>query len=121
MILNVLNHSQKSDSLSLYSHAYFSLGKYQEAVEAYEKGIALDPNSELMKQSLATAKSKLASGGSATVNDSNDSLTEAAPRETGAGGFPGFPGAGGPGGMDIGSMLNNPNFMNMGNLTFLYI
>ncbi len=82
--------------------AYLSLGKYQEAIEAYETGLALDPTSQPMKQSLATAKAKLANP---VVSAARNNTVEepAAPR----GGFPDA------GGMDFGSMLNNPNLMNM--------
>lgn len=85
-----------------FSHAYFCLNKYSEAVEAYEKGLELDPNNATLKSSLATAKSKVSSG---SVERSAESPSSA------AGGLPNF-GAGG-GMPDLGSLLNNPALMNM--------
>lgn len=98
-----------SKALSRMGHAYFSLGKYEEAVKAYEDGVALDPTNELMKQSLAAAKSKTASA-SPTTSSPSDAVAEPETSTRGAGGFPGV---GGPGGLDFGSMMNNPNFMSM--------
>ncbi|RUS30077.1 hypothetical protein BC938DRAFT_479878 [Jimgerdemannia flammicorona] len=83
------------------SHAYFSLGKYQEAVDAYEKGLTLDPQNPTMKKSLETAKAKLheqAMDGPRSADDGADAL-------------PGLPG--GLGGMDFASLLNNPAIMTM--------
>ncbi|CAG8603617.1 8820_t:CDS:10, partial [Funneliformis caledonium] len=39
-------------------HAYFSVEQYKDAVEAYEKGLSLDPNNPTMKSALATAEQK---------------------------------------------------------------
>jgi tetratricopeptide (TPR) repeat protein len=47
--------------------AYFSLGKFNEAVEAYRKGIELDPTSQALKESLAAAESKLKGESPATT------------------------------------------------------
>ncbi|CAG8629161.1 176_t:CDS:2, partial [Dentiscutata erythropus] len=47
-----------SKAYSRLGHACFSVGKYREAVEAYEKGLSLDPNNPSMKTSLATAEQK---------------------------------------------------------------
>lgn len=96
--------------------AYFALGKYQEAItEGYEKGLALEPNNQHMKDSLQAAKLKLASGGGAP-----SSSDEAAPNANeGLGNMfqnlmGQMGGQGGQGGMpDLGSMLSNPNFMQM--------
>lgn len=80
----------------MYSHALFCQQKYQEAVDAYEKGLQLDPENATIKQSLATAKAKIGS----------------VDRSAGAGGSDA--GAAGAGGMpDLGSLLNNPALMNM--------
>ena len=82
-----------------YSHALFCQQKYQEAVDAYEKGLALDPENALIKSSMATAKSKLGSV---------DRSPESSP--SGTRGMPG----GGAGGMpDLGALLNNPQLMGM--------
>ncbi|KAF9930037.1 hypothetical protein FBU30_000950 [Linnemannia zychae] len=99
-----------SKAYSRLGHAYFSVGKYKEAVSAYEKGLALEPNNATMKSSLATARTK-----------ARDNEVTPAPRSggAGAGGLPaGFPdlGAlgGGAGGMpDLASLMNNPALMNM--------
>lgn len=85
-------------------HAYFCLNKYQDAVEAYEKGLELDPSNATLKSSLATAKSKLNSG----------SVERSVPAESSAGGAGGLPNFGGAGGMpDLGALLNNPALMSM--------
>jgi hypothetical protein len=87
------------------SHAHFCLGNFADAVDAYERGLRLDPSNASMKQSLAAAQQKL------------DETDGAVSRDAGAGGagVGGIPGlGGGPGGMDFASMLSNPNFMNMG-------
>ncbi|CAG8788080.1 28032_t:CDS:2, partial [Racocetra persica] len=47
-----------SKAYSRLGHAYFSVGKYREAADAYEKGLSLDPNNSTMKTSLATAQQK---------------------------------------------------------------
>jgi hypothetical protein len=78
------------------------LNKFEDAVEAYEKGLELDPNNATLKSSLATAKAKANSG---SVERS------AAPESSAAGGLPNFGGAGGM--PDLGSLLNNPALMNM--------
>lgn len=79
------------------SHALFCQAKYQEAVEAYEKGLELDPENATIKSSLATARSKL---GSVDRSASGGSSQGA--------------GAGGAGGMpDLSALLNNPALMNM--------
>lgn len=84
-------------------HAYFCLNKFDDAVEAYEKGLELDPNNATLKSSLATAKSKI---------NSSSVERSAAPESSGAAG--GMPNLGGAGGMpDLGSLLNNPALMNM--------
>jgi tetratricopeptide (TPR) repeat protein len=85
------------------SNAYFGLNKYEEAAEAYENGLKLDPANVTLKNSLASAKSKMAG---------NSSVERAAEPTPAAGGMPNF--GGGAGGMpDLGSLLNNPALMNM--------
>lgn len=78
----------------------FCQAKYQEAIEAYEKGLTLDPENATMKQSLATAKSKL---GSVSASGSPSA---------GERGMPGA-GAGGGGMPDLSALLNNPQLMSM--------
>lgn len=80
----------------IYSHALFCQQKYQEAVDAYEKGLQLDPENATIKQSLATAKAKIGSV---------DRSAGAAGSDAGAAGAGGMP--------DLGSLLNNPALMNM--------
>ncbi|KAF9133053.1 hypothetical protein BGW39_010743 [Mortierella sp. 14UC] len=101
-----------SKAYSRLGHAYFSVGKYKEAVTAYEKGLTLEPNNVTMKSSLATARTK-----------ARDNEVTPAPRSggagAGAGGLPaGFPDlsalGGGAGGMpDLASLMSNPALMNM--------
>jgi tetratricopeptide (TPR) repeat protein len=38
---------------SLYRHALFSTGKFSEAVEAYEKGLEIDPSVNLCSWSIS--------------------------------------------------------------------
>ncbi|KAI7818036.1 hypothetical protein BC939DRAFT_464109, partial [Gamsiella multidivaricata] len=101
-----------SKAYSRLGHAYFSVGKYKEAVTAYEKGLALEPNNGTMKSSLATARTK------ARDNDVAPSARGGA-AGAGAGGLPaGFPDlsalGGGAGGMpDLAGLMGNPALMNM--------
>ncbi|KAF9578269.1 hypothetical protein BGW38_006024, partial [Lunasporangiospora selenospora] len=82
-------------------HAYFSVGKFKEAVSAYEKGLALEPNNTTMKSSLATARTK-----------ARDNEVAPAPRSGGSPLGAGLEGLGGAGGMpDLAGMLNNPALM----------
>lgn len=127
-------HSQKGDHESAitdanaaiaadpkYAKAYsrlglalFSLGRYREAIDqGYSKALKLEPNNQITLDSLATAQRKLAESSSSSADD------EPAPRP--AAGGPNFAdmlsgmmgGAGGNGTPDLGSMFNNPNFMQM--------
>jgi small glutamine-rich tetratricopeptide repeat-containing protein alpha len=81
-----------SKAYSRLGHAEFCLGNYQEAISAYEKGLDKEPTNANLKQSLAAAQAKW--------NESSPSSSRAAPSN---GGVP-----------DFGSMMNDPNFMNMG-------
>lgn len=81
--------------------AYFGLEKYQDAVDAYEKGLALDPENKMMKSALETARSKV---DAAPVSDNERS---AASVSSGSG-----PGSGG-GGFDLSSLMSNPALMGM--------
>lgn len=106
--------------------AYFALGKYQEAItEAYEKALALEPSNQLLKDSMNAARQKL--NESSPSSSSADASSSAGP--TGepnfanmmqnlmgslGGGAGGAGGAGNGGGMpDLGSILSNPQFMQM--------
>jgi tetratricopeptide (TPR) repeat protein len=81
----------------LSSHAHFSLGKYEDAVNAYEKGLELDPNNATLKSSVETARGK--------INNSSVERSASPPSS-------GFPG--GAGGMpDLAGLLNNPAMMSM--------
>ncbi|KAG0350930.1 hypothetical protein BG005_009564 [Podila minutissima] len=100
-----------SKAYSRLGHAYFSVGKYKDAVSAYEKGLALEPNNATMKSSLATARNK--------ARDNEVTPAARSAPSPGAGGMPaGFPDlsalGGGAGGMpDLASLMNNPALMNM--------
>ena len=89
---------------SRLGHAHFCLENYDESVQAYKKALEADPQNANLKQSLATAEQKL------TVSAETRSAAPAAGMPDLAGGLPNL------GGMDLGSMLNNPGFMQMGTL-----
>jgi small glutamine-rich tetratricopeptide repeat-containing protein alpha len=90
---------QFSKAYSRLGLALYALGRYQEAVDAYQKGLELDPNNEIMKQSLEKAKSQLS--------------TDISAQERSAGPTAGGNGAGAAAGMDFASLLNNPALMQM--------
>jgi len=77
--------------------AHSSLEKHKEAVENFKKAMELEPDNESYKSNLQIAEDKVKSG--------------AGPAGGLGGMFP--PGMAGPGGMDLGSVLNNPQLMNM--------
>jgi small glutamine-rich tetratricopeptide repeat-containing protein alpha len=70
------------------AHAHFCMNDYADAVSAYEKGLALDPENATMKQSLETARKKVPAA-------------DVAP-SGGGGGMP-----------DMAGMMNNPAMMGM--------
>ena len=84
---------------SRLGHAYFSLEQFEESVEAYQKALDADPTNSTLRASLAAAKDKV------------QSVSKSIPTD----GAQGMPDLGGIGGMDLGSMMNNPGFMDMGN------
>lgn len=96
------------------SHALFSSGCYEEAVEAYEKGVEVDPNNALMKSGLETARqhAKDTKKPSSPTPASRD-VSDGGAADAGMGG--GFPGmGGGAGGMpDLSAMMNNPMIAQM--------
>lgn len=92
---------------SRLGHALFSSGKYEEAVEAYQQGLLVDPENKLMQSGLDTAKkhASQASGSSSAENASSSPATRDGGASAGAGaganpmaGFPGMGGGGGGGG-----------------------
>ncbi|KAJ2558500.1 Small glutamine-rich tetratricopeptide repeat-containing protein 2 [Coemansia sp. RSA 1933] len=87
-----------SKGYSRLGHAYFGMGDFAAAADAYEKGLALDPENTVMKASLETTKAKLGSDGSSV-----ESGSAARSSSTGAGG----------GGFDMSSLMNNPALMSM--------
>ena len=96
------------------SHALFSSGRYQEAVEAYEKGIEVDPTNALMKSGLETARQHAGDASKPTSPSSSSRDVSGGPAaDAGMGG--GLPGmGGGAGGMpDLSSLMNNPMITQM--------
>jgi len=98
--------------------AYLNMHKYEEAKDAYENALNIDPANQSYKDNLDAVKEKL------TVGPVNPMAAFGAGMGAGAGagGMTGMPGGmGGAGGMpdlsqiDFGQMMNNPAFMNMAN------
>jgi hypothetical protein len=89
------------------------LGKYDESAQAYQKALEADPNNANLRASLSTAQDKL----TAISTSSQGGERNASPFGMPPGMPPGMP-AGMPdlGGMDLGGMMNNPAFMDMGNI-----
>lgn len=105
-----------SASVAFQSHALFSSGRYEEAVEAYEKGVEVDPSNALMKSGLETARqhAKDTKKPSSPTPASRDVSGAGAGggADAGMGGFPGM--GGGAGGMpDLSAMMNNPMIAQM--------
>ncbi|SOV01903.1 related to SGT2  len=106
---------------SRLGHALFSSGRFQEAVEAYSKGVEVDPTNEVLKKGLAASKEQVSSSSSSTgasasapsaSRDAVSSPSAGADAGAGTGGFPNF--GGGAGGMpDLASMMNNPMIAQM--------
>ncbi|KAI5449781.1 Small glutamine-rich tetratricopeptide repeat-containing protein 2 [Naganishia albida] len=109
---------------SRLGHAQYSLGNYQDAIKAYNKGLSLDPANANMKQALAQATAKAKETGSNADESDEDDV---APRAgTGAGAAPGgMPdmsalaglmgnmGGGGGGMPDLAGLMSNPAIMQM--------
>ena len=109
------------------SHAQFSLGDYEAAIQAYEAGLKLDPANANMKAALATAKTRWAEDESANPVAEREGaagpggggggggmpdLSARAGRRGGRGGGGGA--GGGAGGMpDLAGMMRNPQMMAM--------
>ncbi|WVO16185.1 hypothetical protein L204_103856 [Cryptococcus depauperatus] len=103
---------------SRLGHAHFSLGNMADAIQAYEDGLALDPDNAVMKSALSTAKAKL------STEESSSSVADREPQGAntgpGLGGMPdlaslaGALGGGAGNGMpDLSSLMNNPQMMAM--------
>lgn len=112
--------SKFSKAYSRMGHALFSLGKYQDAAEAYQKGVELDPSSKVMQAGLETAKKQL----SDSSNDAGASPGTPTSRESGAeagaqananplAGLAGLGGLGGGGSDRLSDMMNNPQMQQM--------
>jgi hypothetical protein len=97
------------------------LGKYDESAQAYQKALEADPNNANLRASLSTAQDKLTAISTSSQggerNASPFGMPAGMPPGMPAGMPPGMP-AGMPdlGGMDLGGMMNNPAFMDMGNI-----
>ncbi|CAF2421389.1 unnamed protein product [Rotaria sp. Silwood2] len=92
---------------------YLSLDKVHEALDAYKKAHALEPNNENYKQSIRICEDRLngASGGAAAGAAGGPNLQSMfGPLLGGMGGAGGASPAGGP---DMMSFFNNPSLMNM--------
>lgn len=101
-----------SKAYSRMGHALFSLGKYKEAQEAYEKGIELDPASKVMQTGLDSAKKQVAESSNVASSTSHEADSASG---SGAGANP-FAGLGdsGTGGMPgLADIMNNPQMQQM--------
>ena len=107
---------QFAKAYSRLGHALFDAGRFQEAVEAYEKGVEVDPSNAVMKSGLETAKQHANKPDSKSPPSSGQLRDVAggagADPLAGMGGFPGM--GGGQGGMpDLASLMNNPMIAQM--------
>lgn len=99
---------------SRLGHALFSSGRFAEAVEAYQKGVEVDPTNEVLKKGLAASTEQVGRSGSPAQAPPRDAVSPPAAGAGGAGGFPdlsalaGMAGGGGGGMPDLASMMNNP-------------
>lgn len=86
-----------SKAYSRLGHAEFCLGRYENAVDAYQLGLEKEPSNPSIKQSLAAAKQKVQEKGSVS----------ASPKGNAPGGMPaGIP-------PNFASMMQDPNIMRM--------
>jgi len=95
-----------SKSYSRLGHAEFCLGNFENAVDAYSKGLEKEPNNASIKQSLAAAKQKASEA---------TSVRAPAPAAGDMSQMPaGFP-PGGMGGLppNLANMMKDPNIMKM--------
>lgn len=107
---------------SRLGHAYFAKGDLEGARNAYERGVAVDPTSEIMKRGLDTATRKIAESSPTTTSSRSAGASGNAGAASGGGGMPDlsalagmFGGGGGSGGgmPDLASITSNPQFMSM--------
>ncbi|KAJ3003759.1 hypothetical protein HKX48_001581 [Thoreauomyces humboldtii] len=82
------------------SQAYYSAGRYQEAIDACDKGLKLNPDDDSLQQTRADAQDKMRGKGR------QDGPKASSPE-------PGEKAAGGKSGFDFASMMQNPNLMGM--------
>jgi small glutamine-rich tetratricopeptide repeat-containing protein alpha len=109
--------------LTIYSHAHYSLGAYESAANAFQKGLDVDPTSISLKSGKENALARIISEAEAAPSPGSPPRSAGAvPGAGGAGGgfedvlrsLGGGAGAGGGlGGMDIAGMMQNPALMNM--------
>jgi small glutamine-rich tetratricopeptide repeat-containing protein alpha len=113
--------------LSFYRHAQYSLGDFQAALSAFERGLKIDPTNASLKSGVQNAQARIVpddEGPPPLVADDGLSATSST-RAPAAGAAPGMGGmadmlrgmgglGGGGGGMpDIASLMNNPQMMAM--------
>lgn len=88
--------------------AYLGVGNIEGAIEAYQKAADLDPDNVGYQSAIDQARRVRAQseprGGNANSSGSPASASRASPSAAAAGG---------PGGLDLGSLLNNPQIMQM--------
>ncbi|KAJ4460877.1 putative vacuolar protein sorting 45A [Paratrimastix pyriformis] len=97
---------------------HLEMGQYPEAIRAFERAVALDPENSSFRENLADARRRAGSAAGAAVSGSASASASAGASagassgpstQTGAS-APSFPNLGG---MDFGAMLNNPMVANM--------
>ncbi|KAK2462007.1 hypothetical protein APHAL10511_006470 [Amanita phalloides] len=98
-------------------HAQYSLGDFQAATDAFERGLRNDPTNASLKAGLQNAQARVTSDGSSDVSDRSTSETSnAGAPNLGAMAdmFRNMGGAGRGGSMpDLASLMNNPRVMSM--------
>lgn len=96
------------------SHAQFSLEDYKAAATSFERGLKLDPNNAGLKSGLQNAKTRVStSDGASTSEQSSPSPASGGPGLAGLADMFKNMGGGGGGMPDLGSLMNNPQFMTM--------
>lgn len=108
-----------------YSHAHYSLGSYESAASAFQRGLDLEPGNANLKAGKENALARIASDIPAAEPSTAPRGAEGLGGGGGGGGGGGFddvlrslgagggPGGSGPGGFDLASMMQNPAIMNM--------
>lgn len=121
----IANDPKYAKAYSRLGLAHFALGNYHEAIEGYEKALQLDPTNQLVKDALVASRAKIA-GASSSSNAAEAAPSDAPGAAAGSQDFSGMlqnlmgslggggGAAGGNGGApDLGSILGNPQFMQM--------